>query len=126
MTEFSFLAPDKRLSLNDRIHWSVRARRNTTWKNTTRLHAVDHANRTRMIKPLGPSRVHVEFIVAQQRRRDADNAMASVKPILDGLVAAGWFVDDTVERVQPTVGFRVDRKEAGRVVVRVTELQGAA
>lgn len=126
MIRFAFVAPAERLSLNSRVHWGKRFRLNTAWKLAAWLHAMDIANRCKLRKPLGPSRVHVEFVVAQRRRRDADNAMACVKPILDGLVAAGWFPDDSTEHVQPSVSFTVDPKNASWVVVTVTPWEAAA
>ena len=126
MIAFHFPAPADRLSLNDRIHRMQRYRLNKTWKNAVQLHATNHANTAKVKRPLGPSRVRVDFYVATNRRRDADNAMAAVKPCLDGLVAAGWFPDDSIEHVLPSVSFIVDKANAGRVRITVTPWEQAA
>ena len=42
-------------------------------------------------------KIHVAIIVYRQRRQDPDNAYASVKPLLDALVEAGWLADDSSE-----------------------------
>ncbi len=125
MITFHFPAPADRLSLNDRIHHMKRYRLNKTWKDAVATHARSHANSARIRRPLGPSRVRVDFYVAANGRRDSDNAYAGIKPVLDGLVAAGWFPDDSIEHVLPSVSFIVDKANAGRVRITVTPWEEA-
>jgi Holliday junction resolvase RusA-like endonuclease len=42
-------------------------------------------------------KVRVKITVYRGKEQDPDNAVASVKPILDALVEAGWLRDDTSE-----------------------------
>jgi crossover junction endodeoxyribonuclease RusA len=123
---FVFNAPAARLSLNDRRHWANKARIARDWRDTTAVIAENHAILTKLARPLGPSNVHVEFVVATHRRRDADNAMSTVKPICDGLVDARWFTDDDSRTLRHSVGFTVDKAHAGQVRVTVTPWENAA
>lgn len=125
-TSFTFNAPVERLSLNDRRHWANKARIGREWRQAVSVYARNHAAVHRLHRPLGPSVVHVEFFVAQHRRRDADNAVATVKHCVDGLVDAGWFVDDTTDRVATSVGFTVDPRRAGQVTIAVRPMVGDA
>ena len=123
---FTFNAPAARLSLNDRRHWANKARIAKDWRDTTAIIAGNHAILSKLPKPLGPSNVHVEFVVGTHRRRDADNAMATLKPMVDGLVDAGWCSDDDSRTVRHSVGFTVDKAHAGQVRVTVTPWEQAA
>jgi Holliday junction resolvase RusA-like endonuclease len=64
-----------------------------------------------------PSFVRVTFPVADNRRRDADNPAPTCKAIVDGLVDAGLWPDDSPEWVE-TLGSRF-AKGAGVVVVEI-------
>ena len=88
--------PDKALTLNGREHWAVKGSRVKTWRATTFINA-----RQQLIEPydLGPSLVKVSFRFRQNRRRDPHNYFATVKPIIDGLVDAGLWPDDTPDHV---------------------------
>lgn len=125
MIRLAFPAPADRLSLNARTHWRTQRRQSGAWKQAAELYARDVANRTRLVRPLGRSIVHVEFVVATNRRRDADNAMPTVKPIVDGLVRAGWFTDDTADLIAHRVSFVVDKTCAGQVTVTITPWEDA-
>ena len=66
------------------------------------------------------STVEVAFYHKTKRRRDQDNAMASLKAAYDGIVDAGLIVDDDydhLKRCPPT--FEID-KEYPRVTITVT------
>ena len=57
---------------------------------------------------MGPCYVRVTFPVNDNRRRDSDNPAPTVKAIVDGLVLAGVWPDDSPEWVE-TLGSRFDR-----------------
>ena len=69
------------------------------------------------------AKVSAVFYHKANRRRDQDNAMASIKAAYDGLRDAGLIVDDDFEhlrRESPT--FAIDR-ECPRVELTVTRIQ---
>ena len=91
MTTISFPQPAPLMSLNDRQHWAARAELTRRWRTAAYYATVaalpgkrDH----------GPTIVTVELPVRDSRRRDPSNYVATVKPIVDGLVDAGVWPDD--------------------------------
>jgi crossover junction endodeoxyribonuclease RusA len=97
----TFRAPAEWLTLNQRLHWADRARRVKSWRRAAAL----HARKTRpgagpCALEMLPSFVRVTFGVRDPgRRRDPHNYMPTVKAIIDGLVDAGVWPDDTAEWV---------------------------
>lgn len=126
MTTISFQQPDKRLSLNDREHWAVKARKAKAW----RAGAFAAAWKAPLYDDEGKSTVHRSFVevtfpVKQNRRRDPHNAIATVKPIIDGLVDAGVWPDDTDEYVI-VLDPKFDKRDDNLVVVRLTPVPEVA
>jgi len=78
------------LTANQRQHWTAKAR-------TTRVvrHRASFAARALRIPPLGRCSVSLTWVVADRRRRDADNLVPTLKALCDGLVDAGVVTDDT-------------------------------
>lgn len=90
MIAFQFLAPAEVMTLNKRYHWARKMELVGTWRAAANIYA-----RKWGIGPQPPSIVKVIFYVAANRRRDPHNYIATVKPIIDGLVDANVFPDDT-------------------------------
>ena len=64
----------------------------------------------------------VTFVLPDKRRRDLDNLVALVKPLLDGAVDAGIMVDDSqVDSMELTKRLRIGDEPAGciRMTLRV-------
>lgn len=101
---FTFPAPSKRLSSNDRLHWRRKAEYTATWRHAGFLYAKQTVAALRDYTP-EPSNVLVTFEVSDpSRRRDPMNAWPTVKAALDGMVDAGLWPDDDarwVTVVQP-------------------------
>jgi len=87
-----------------RDHWAARKRDLESWK----WHVLGAAgNRSRLAKR---TRVLLKITVYRARLQDPDNAVGSVKPLVDALTRLGWMVDDSVEWLTLEVNERVDRK----------------
>lgn len=95
----TFPQPADRLSLNDRHHWAVKARITRAWRHAAALTARNQLGYPRAERSLPPCSVRVTFPVKTNRGRDPHNAIASVKPIIDGLVDVGVWPTDTDEFV---------------------------
>ena len=110
----------KSLSLNDRMHYRVRAKVTALWRGETKL-----ALSMRNIPACERVSAALLYVPAQNRRRDPDNLVASMKPAVDALVDAGVVVDDTqefVERIWPVI-LPVERDhQGGRFYLRVERL----
>jgi len=74
-----------------RCHWGTRARENKRLRN----HLVATAGHARFGDTVGKQRVRIT--VHRRRLQDPDNAVASVKGLVDGLVRLGWLRDDSAE-----------------------------
>lgn len=90
--------PKPPLSLNDRSHWTVRYRKEQEIKEIVKLLA-----RNAKLRPVERATVTLHYRPRDNRRRDKDNLYATIKPCIDGLTAAGVFVDDDSTHVTPQV-----------------------
>ena len=87
-----------------RTHWAARGRDLESWK----FHILGEAgSRNKLAKR---SRVRLRIVVYRGRRQDPDNAVGSVKPLVDALNRMGWMVDDTLEWLKLEVVELIDRK----------------
>lgn len=88
------LAASDVLNLNDRNHWSKAASKRRTIRQlaeqTARFSRAPRLERARLV---------VEIAFPDRRRRDPHNFMATVKPIVDGLVDAGVLPDDDAKHL---------------------------
>lgn len=91
---FEFLAPDVLLNMNDRLHWAVKMRRTRDWRTAAGYAALAAIGYT-----LPPCWVHLTLPVRDQRRRDPMNYAPTLKAVVDGMVDAGLWADDTPEFV---------------------------
>lgn len=86
--------PDKKLSPNARIHWSARAKKSKEQRAASFIKTKEVMGG---FKPVIKSKVSlkVEFYPPDKRRRDGDNANASMKSAYDG-IADALGVDDNL------------------------------
>jgi Holliday junction resolvase RusA-like endonuclease len=103
MIKVEFPPPDKPWSTNsDRsLHHYERAAAIAVWKGRASLAWTSYCNGLGLDRHMGPAlvRVHIPFPV--DRRRDPHNYCGTVvKAIVDGLVNAGAWDDDTPEFVE--------------------------
>lgn len=85
--------PDKCLSPNARVFWAKKARAVKSYREHTKwLCAVEICC---LKKPWNKASYTARFYFPDKRRRDADNAIASIKSALDGAADAGLVVNDS-------------------------------
>lgn len=92
----TFPQPAPLLNLNSRLHWSTRSEYTREWRAAARWAAINAK-----LGQLPPCIVTVTVPVKDRRRRDPSNVYVT-KPIVDGLVDAGCWSDDTSEWVSTT------------------------
>lgn len=84
--------PDKCLSPNARVHWAKKAKAVKFYRQRARYE-------TRAIAGLNlgwqKATYKARFYFPDARRRDADNAIASIKSALDGVADAGLVINDS-------------------------------
>ena len=108
--------PDRRLSPNSRCHWRARLKpkqiaKTTAWATTAATKGFYEAKAA--LQGTGPIPVRIRFYPPDNRRRDADNIIASFKAAQDG-VADALGVDD--RRFRPHYFFE-EPAAPGRVEV---------
>jgi hypothetical protein len=98
--QVTFTQPTTRMSMNDRTHWRKRHRRTKTWRHAAFYAAVAQLGASPAARVRPPCFVRVIFPVPDPgRRRDPHNQAPTVKAIVDGLVDAGVWRDDTPDQV---------------------------
>lgn len=146
LREIAFPQPDRLLSMNDRLHWRAQRSRTRLWRRSTMVAALRANGVTEVqawfvagqvhdarqpldaalrlvgatAQPFLPAAiVEVRLPVRDSRHRDPHNYFATVKPIIDGLVDAGLWPDDTpdwVTTVEPRLIYR-----GAAVTISITE-----
>lgn len=107
------------MNLNHRQHYMVAAKQRAEIVNITIWMC-----RAYKIPPMRKIKVTMHYIPKVNRRRDDDNLVATMKPLVDGLVKAGVIPDDTreyVERSMPVIDPK-DRAATRRIYVIIEEL----
>lgn len=107
------------LSLNDRMHWRAKAKHTKAWRGVAR----DLAKREQ-IPLLDLFTVVLHYQPRDNRRRDVDNLIATLKPVVDGLRDAHVAVDDdtTHYRLSEPVIHLARKGEPGRLWLIVIDL----
>jgi crossover junction endodeoxyribonuclease RusA len=94
-----FEPPERCLTMNQRLHWAQKSKISRLWRDAACEWAEASFCRCHQM-PLPPCLVTVHIPVKGNRRRDPHNYFPTVKPIVDGLVDAGLWPDDTPEWVR--------------------------
>lgn len=104
------------------LHWAVRKRWTDAWQEMVWMEAKSLQQRTareRFVFPFNPAEVAVTLFT--RRPQDDDNAMASLKPIVDGLRYAGIIKDDAPNyctTLPPKSVVAAAKEERTEIVVR--------
>ena len=114
--------PPKQLSPNARCHWAVKAKKVKWYRQTAGYAALTDCPEVVTQDPMETATVQCRFFFKEDRRRDGDNLLASMKAAWDGLVDAGLFVDDSGLTHLPVVQEK-DPKNP-RVEIHITEGEG--
>lgn len=82
-----------------RMHWGERSRSREDWKGRVYYASLERYKRS-IIVPMKTASVRFTWAYRIQRKRDIDNIIAGVKPLLDGLVVVGFIPDDDASVVR--------------------------
>ncbi len=115
----SFSAPGRLLSMNDRSHWRVRAREVRAWRTAAHYAALEQLPGGPSARTVGRRLVELELPVRDSRRRDPHNYAPTLKAVVDGLVDAGLWPDDTPEHLRTLEPVLVARGGTYRHLCRV-------
>lgn len=102
-----------------REHWAKRAAEARSWRDAALYAALDTRNRHPQQQfPIRSARLRVVIVSPTSVRRDPDNVIASVKPILDGIVRAGILADDSFAVVRE-LAVALERGKTAEVRIEV-------
>ena len=114
----------KECSLNWRGHWAQRARAVKTLRGAAMICALSCSNWSR--PNYEKAKVSITFVIPNRHHiKDSDNAMASIKPAIDGCVDAGIIVDDSPDHLQyemPII-WQVDKERAPLTIIEIERLE---
>ena len=114
--------PPPSLNRQERLHWAKRKRLREWWAQQAWL-AWLRAGKPRFERPI----IQYQLYYRTNRLRDADNAIASCKPILDGLKGHA-FEDDhsgVVTILPPVIDVDSDTPRV-EIVIREAKVEGTA
>jgi len=128
MVKFEFPLPDKPWSTNEdrNLNPYARSERIAAWKDSAQLAWSSFCNREKRSK-LAPRPALIRIVIPfdTRRRRDPHNYCGTVlKAVIDGLVRAGAWPDDTHEYVEHLAPYLVVDKYAP-VIVALYERRNA-
>lgn len=106
------------LTLNQRLHWSEKARRTRMIRETVGWQA--QAMRLGHAPHIS---VQLHYTTGDRRRRDSDNLVPTMKPAVDGLVDAGVVPDDDpahVTTIMPAI-YNGTGKRRLWITIHITE-----
>jgi Holliday junction resolvase RusA-like endonuclease len=110
------MLPPRALNPNGGAHWATKRKIAEPLKQAIAL----ESKRLEPVK--GKVLITITFVTAQIRRRDGDNWLASMKPLIDTLVKTGFLPDDDSASVSyAPVQFRVDKAQAPKTILEVME-----
>ena len=104
------------LSLNQRMHWAVKARLTKEVRLIAKVKA-----RASKIPDLEKCSVELVWFVNTKHRRDTINPMLTLKALVDGLVDAEVIPDDSHEYVQTQVRIEYRPKVAAGMALVIRE-----
>lgn len=104
-----------------REHWAKRAAAAKLWKHDAFYAAIEAREvwRGRVRFPLASADVRLVIVSPTTVRRDPDNAVAAMKPLIDGLVQAGILADDSFAVVR-NLTVALERGTPAAVRIEVT------
>ncbi len=112
--------PPKQLSPNSRTHWRPRALATKRYKESAQMCAIAAKDGERFEWQKASAKC--SFYFPDARRRDEDNARASLKAAFDGIVKAGILADDSTRHLtHEPAEFGIDR-DRPRVEIRIRRM----
>lgn len=113
--------PSRELSPNGRFHWRSSARAKKFARLTAKYATEAQAGFARAGGEMAKATCEARFYFKQDRRRDRDNLLASLKAYFDGVADAGLVRNDSDMTYLPVV-VAIDRTNP-RVELHITETE---
>jgi len=117
------MLPPRELNPNWHGHWAKKARATEAYKKAVYYSALHYL--TPFVPQFKKAEVKITFVIRDKRGyKDADNAIASLKPAIDACVMAGVIPDDSDEYLQYRlpIMYQVDRDRAPITILEFKEV----
>lgn len=115
--------PPKEASPNWRGHWTEKYRAMRDYKTLVIVKAREAMRANHPTQPIPTARLSITFIVKDRRYiKDGDNAIASLKAAIDGIVEAGILKDDKYIKVSP-VRYEIDKDRAPGTIIEIQPIR---
>ena len=117
------MLPPKECSPNARVHWARKARAAKAYRTAANACALAASQLAR--PQWSKAELFITIIISDKRHiRDTDNAIASIKPAVDGCVDAGIIEDDNPECLiyRTPVLYQVDREIAPMTILEIKKV----
>lgn len=117
------MLPPRELNPNWHGHWAQKARATANYQKAVYYSALEH-----FVSPelrFKKAEVKVTFVIRDKRGyKDADNALACLKPAIDACVLAGVIPDDSDEYLQyrMPIMYQVDKERAPLTILEFKEV----
>ncbi len=106
-------------SPNSRVHWHKRHEEGKVYQKAVYYEAVNERNKVNW-QALEYAEMELEFVVAEERIRDADNWLAREKPGTDAVVKAGIILHDDLKHLTcKGIKFTVDKERAPMSIISI-------
>ena len=109
--------PDPDLNPNKRFHWAKLAKAKSIAKEMAMGLVLEQG---KPAIPYAKAHITITWVAKDKRRRDVDNAFASMKPYIDGLVEADLIADDSAMHVSYTLKY--ERGDKDNTIIEVEEI----
>ena len=106
-----------------RLVWQAKAKEREQWRHLAFYAATAgmRVGRASLHFPLDKALVRFDFHFGARRRHDWDNLVASLKPVIDGIVDAGVVVDDDLKHFRGEIGSAVYGEKKPGIWISVSE-----
>ncbi len=116
------MLPPHVLSPNARSHWAEKALATKRFRQTAFY--VAHQERQKWLQGHEKAELSITFIIRDRRGyKDPDNALACLKPAIDGCVDAGIIPDDSDEhlRIELPIMYEINKEKAPMTILEFKE-----
>lgn len=113
------MLPPKACSPNWRGHWAQRYKATKSFRDAVCICALENSHLTRPL--YDKAELSITIVIRDCRGyKDPDNALACLKPAIDGLQDAGIIQNDRNLKIRLPIVFEVDKKRAPLLILEVT------
>lgn len=117
--ELSFKGLPPNPNVTTGMHWSKTHKSKQLWATLVATEARQYMQLNKLKGLMDQARIHYHISVGDNRVHDADNIIASLKPVQDGLKGT-VIVDDSIDHIE--VSYTFDRAKPRGFIITLEEM----